>query len=176
MWDDVKGLIGAVAPTIATALGGPLAGGAVSLLTSALGLSSDASQKDIVSAIASASPEAIAEIKKAEIEYQQRIAELDVDLEKLAVVDRSSAREREAKVGGWANPLLASLVVVGFMVAVFMVISGYTVTDTVNATLVGTVIGYVSAKADQVVSYYFGSSAGSRSKDDLISRIGAGRK
>jgi len=37
MWDEVKGVIGTFAPTIATALGGPLAGGAVKVLTGALG-------------------------------------------------------------------------------------------------------------------------------------------
>jgi|GEM_PF-4281121 len=33
-----------------------------------------------------------------------------------------------------------------------------------------TLIGYVSAKAEQVVSYYFGSSAGSSRKDALLAQ------
>jgi hypothetical protein len=37
--------------------------------------------------------------------------------------------------------------------------------------MVGTLIGYASAKADQVVSYYFGSSAGSDRKNVLIDRM-----
>jgi hypothetical protein len=42
------------------------------------------------------------------------------------------------------------------------------------AGLVGTMIGYASAKADQVVSYYFGSSAGSKAKDETIRRQSEG--
>jgi|GEM_PF-3021682 len=57
MWNNLKGLIGNVAPTIATALGGPLAGGAVKLLTGALGLKDKATESQIMDAVANASPE-----------------------------------------------------------------------------------------------------------------------
>lgn len=171
MWDDLKGVIGNVAPSIATALGGPLAGGAVKLLTSALGLSNDAKPKDIMAAVTHADPETIARIKEAELDFQKRMAELEVDLEKISAQDRDSARKREQAVGGWANPVLAGLVIGGFFAAVWAVLGGYVVADTVNAGMIGTLVGYVSAKADQVVSYYFGSSHGSRSKDGILANL-----
>ena len=36
--------------------------------------------------------------------------------------------------------------------------------------VIGTLIGYVSAKAEQVIAYYFGSSAGSKAKTDIMAR------
>ena len=48
------------------------------------------------------------------------------------------------------------------------VVFGHSVAD---STITGAIIGYLSAKAEQVVSYYFGSSAGSKDKDETISAI-----
>jgi hypothetical protein len=49
-------------------------------------------------------------------------------------------------------------------------------TDPAVVGIIGTLIGYVSAKADQVVSYYFGSSSGSKDKtaamSDALSQVG----
>jgi hypothetical protein len=41
-------------------------------------------------------------------------------------------------------------------------------TDPAIVGSIGTLIGYVSAKADQVVSYYFGSSSGSKEKTQAM--------
>jgi len=36
--------------------------------------------------------------------------------------------------------------------------------------MAGTLIGYLSAKADQVLSFFFGSTAGSQRKTELLSK------
>ncbi len=59
---DWLGTIGAIAPTIATAIGGPFAGVAISALGKALGLT-NATEADVVSAMSSLGPEQIVEIK-----------------------------------------------------------------------------------------------------------------
>lgn len=41
-----------------------------------------------------------------------------------------------------------------------------------DTVLAGTVIGYLSAKAEQVVAYYFGSTAGSAKKSELLAQAG----
>lgn len=108
------------------------------------------------------------------LEFQKAVASVAVEFERLAGADRSSARDREVKAGdSWTPRVLASVVMGGFFWIVWMVLSGRVkdLTDPVMIGMVGTLIGYASAKADQVVSYYFGSSAGSDRKNVLIDRM-----
>ena len=88
-------IIGSVAPTIASALGGPLAGTAVGALSHALFGTPDKPQAEVEQAVASATPEQLLTIKQAEAEFAEKMKQLDVDLAKLAVDDRNSARQRE---------------------------------------------------------------------------------
>ena len=54
---DWKSIVGTVAPAIATALGGPLAGLGVSAIGKALGLGDGASKEDVAQAVLKATPE-----------------------------------------------------------------------------------------------------------------------
>lgn len=60
---------------------------------------------------------------------------------------------------------LALMIVVTFLLTVGMTLFGLTKIDSV---LTGTLMGYLSAKCEQVISFYFGSSAGSQRKDELL--------
>lgn len=173
--DSWKSIVGTVAPTIATALGGPLAGMAVSALAGALGLEADAKETDVAAAMRSASPDQLLALKKADQAFAVRMRELDIDLEKLDQADRASARTREEKVGGIANPVIAGVVLSGFFAIAAAVIVGGAGADPATASIVGAVVGYASAKADQVVAYYFGSSAGSKRKTEAMAASLGGR-
>lgn len=166
--------LGKVLPTIATAFGGPLAGVAVSFVADKLGLS-DKTVEAVQAAISGASPEQLVRLKEIDSDLQKFFAGLDIKLEEIAGADRNSAREREVKSGDSAAPrVLAAVIVAGFLSMVYMVLGGFVegLKDPVTAGLAGTLIGYVSAKADQVVSYYFGSTAGSRAKTELLAKAG----
>ena len=91
---DWKKIISSVAPTLATALGGPLAGTATKYLTSAL---LDDKDQDLEDVILSASPEKLAQIKEIEAKFKTDMKKLDIDIESLAVDDRKSARQLAAK-------------------------------------------------------------------------------
>jgi hypothetical protein len=170
---DWKSLLGSVAPTLATALGGPVAGLATKALVGVLGLGEGAGEKEISKAIAGASPETLLALKKADQDFAVQMKTLDIDLERIAAGDRDSARKRESAVNDWTPKILAGVIVGGFLGTVYLVLAGYVegLKDPMTATLTGTLIGYVSAKADQVVAYYFGSSASSRSKDATIASL-----
>lgn len=166
---DWKGLVKTVAPAIGTALGGPLGGLAMGTVAKAiLGPDQEASEDRIAAALEGAGPDALLKLKQADAEFRQAIKKLDVDLEQLANQDRAGARAREIALRGWANPVLAGVVVTGFFAICAYVIAGQWHVDEQKATLIGAVIGYASAKADQVVSYYFGSSRGSERKTELM--------
>ena len=170
---DWKAVVASVAPTIATALGGPLAGVAVSALSKNLLGKDNASEAEIAAVIQNGGPEVLVKLRELDQHFAVKMKELDIDLEKLHQLDRASARDREVKTGDrWTPRVLAGVIVFGFLMTVYMVLSGYVegLKDPVAAGLIGTLIGYVSAKADQVVSYYFGSSAGSKEKNEMLAR------
>jgi hypothetical protein len=102
-FDAIKGLIGTLAPTIGKALGGPLGGAAAQTIASVLGCKTD--EKSITTAIQAATPEQLAEIKKAEFNFQARMKELDVDVFKLETDDIQNARM--AFKGDWTPKFIA---------------------------------------------------------------------
>jgi hypothetical protein len=167
---DFMKIIGAVAPTLATAVGGPIGGMAMKFITDALGIPGDASKDDMAKAISNATPDQLLALKNAENDFAVRMKELDIDLERIASSDRDSARKRETQVRDWMPRILAFTIVAGFMATVFLVLLGVVegMKDPLMATTVGTLIGFVSAKCEQVVAYYFGSSSSSQQKTALL--------
>ena len=76
MKDLIKNIVGAVAPTIGSAMGGPLGGMAMNKIADVLGVPND--QKSIQQAIQNATPEQMLELKKAEQEFEVQMEELGV--------------------------------------------------------------------------------------------------
>lgn len=169
---DWKSLVSSVAPTLATALGSHLAGAAVSAISIAITGSPNASESEIAAKLQGASPETLLALKKADQDFQTKMAELGVDLEKIAAGDRDSAREMQKTTRSKIVPILASLTVAGFFGVVAWVLSGKV---SLESTLLGFVLGQVSAKAEQVYNYYFGSSAGSKEKTEHIATMRSGK-
>ena len=66
---DIAKTLAGIAPTLATALGGPLAGIAVKAAVGAFGLNDDATANDLAKAVASATPEQLAALKKIDNDF-----------------------------------------------------------------------------------------------------------
>lgn len=173
---DWKALLSTVAPWIATAITGPLGGMAVGAAADALGLS-EKTQSALKTALAGVSPEQMMALKSADQQFQIKMQELGFShlekLEELAAQDRASARDREAKVGDHTNRNLAYAVLLAFIAMATVTLMGWAKAESV---LAGTIIGYLSAKAEQVLSYYFGSTAGSAKKSELLAQAQAPKK
>lgn len=165
-WKDI---VGAVAPGIATALGGPLAGVAVAALSDKLLGRGDGSTEEVGAAILAGGPDALLKIKEADQAFAVRMRELDVDLERLHQTDRTSARERESRTrDSWTPRLLAGLVTVGFFgVLAWLLVHGKPEHGG-DALLV--MLGALGGAWASIISYYFGSSAGSAAKNELMAR------
>ncbi len=165
---DWKAAIGAIAPTVATALGGPLAGLAVDAVGSAFGWT-DATKEKVEEAFSKGqmTGEQILALKQAEIALVAQEKELGFKFAELEFRDRDSARQRESNVKDSTNKILAYAVVGGFLAVVGGTLAGWAKVDSV---LAGSLIGYLSAKAEQVLSYYFGSTSGSAEKSRLLAQ------
>lgn len=173
---DLKTAIATVAPTLATMLGGPLAGTAVTALAGAFGLAPTSTADDVTKVVqAGMTPDTIAAVRKADQDHAERLRQMDIDLAKLNAdheaamaatdaADRDSARKREIAVGGWTTPALAWTVVVLVVVCEAAVLFGMGAHG-VDPVVLGRIMGTLDSALMLVLAYYFGSSAGSRLKD-----------
>ena len=157
-----------IAPTIATAMGGPLAGMAVSAISKAIGVEPE-KVGDLISNN-KLTAEQIAQVKIAEIELQKQAQELGLNFEKLAVDDRKSAREMQATTRSIVPPVLAAIVTFGFFGIMVMMLLGKV--DSNNPAIL-MMLGSLGTAGTGIIAYYFGSSAGSQAKTDLLSKAPA---
>ena len=144
--------MGSLAPTIGSALGGPVGGMAANLVAEVLGC--DPQPKKIEQAINNATPEQLLELKKAEKEFEAKMKEMDVDIFALETADVQDARKTFA--GDWTPKLLGIISLVGFFGYIFM-ISIYPLPDA-SDDIVMLIIGSLTGVATAVISFYFGSS------------------
>jgi hypothetical protein len=164
--DQFGPLLGQVAPTIATALGGPLAGVAVKTLSNALFGHENGTEQQISEAMATATPEQLSAIKKIDTDFKVQMKALDIDLERIAAGDRDSARQMNVANKDWVPKALAVFITFGFFgVLVWMLVFGLPKTGT-EALLM--MIGSLGTAFGGVVQFYFGSSAGSKEKNNLL--------
>lgn len=153
-----------VAPTIATALGGPLAGLAVQAISKAIGVDADETKRLVDDGKLTA--EQIAQVKMAELDLQKQAKSLGLDFEKLATEDRKSARDMQSTTKSWVPPVLAITITLGFFGILLALMYGQVQkTDEVMIML-----GSLGTAWSGVIGFYFGSSASSQNKDDLLHR------
>ena len=151
-FNAIKGLIGTLAPTIGKALGGPLGGAAAQTIANVLGCKAD--EKSIEKAVQAATPEQLAEIKKAEFDFQARMKELDVDVFKLETEDIQNARSTFK--GDWTPKFIA--------VACVFFFGGYIALVTLQDPaanddgIVNLVLGYLGGIVSSIISFYYGAS------------------
>ena len=151
-----------IAPTIATALGGPLAGLAIEAVSKAVGID----PKDVQSTISEGklSADQIMLLKQAEVQMAARAQEMGLDFAKLNVEDRKSAREMQAETRSYIPAVLAVTVTVGFFgILVGMMTETFKTSDALMLML-----GSLGTAWTGIIAFYFGSSAGSQAKDDLL--------
>jgi hypothetical protein len=182
---DWKSLVGGIAPVLGTALGGPLGGVAIKVIADKLLGNPDASETDVAAALSQGlTGEQVVALKAAENDFALKMKEMDIDVLKINqagdlayVGDTSDARKA---FGGNENVfvlgvciLVSFAVLMGFVLGgCFLLMTGYFKVDpnvaAICAGLIGTVIGYVAANAQQVVSYFYGSSKSSKDSGDRI--------
>ena len=153
-----------IAPTIATALGGPLAGMAVEAVSKAIGVDPSEVQNTINSGKMTA--DQIASLQTAEIALKARAQEMGLDFEKLAVADRTSARQMQISTNSFIPPILSIMIVVAWSAVQYFLLTH--IIDPSMRELIARVLGTLDGALMLVLSFYFGSSSGSQAKDTML--------
>jgi hypothetical protein len=154
-------LLKTVAPGLATAVAGPLGGAAVKMIAGKLGV--DADEASIVSHL------------QANPQDANKLAEIKLEELKAHYGEMDSARQREIAVASSSNvPMLNKLVtpilalgVVLLSFVLFAILIFVDVKPEAKDILIY-ILGVLSAAVTQILSYYFGSSQGSKDKEDKL--------
>jgi energy-converting hydrogenase Eha subunit A len=161
MMDKLIGMVAGAAPAVATALGGPMAGKAVSMIAGMLGVEDNV--------------ESVTKAIQADPNLAYKLRELDLKELEVHAKDRDSARQRETAIATSEHapyinkvitPFLA-LGITGLSFILFGILIFVEVKPEAKDILIY-ILGVLSALVTQVASYYFGSSAGSKDKDDKL--------
>jgi len=169
---DLKGVVGKVAPVLASALGTPAAGAAVAALCEVFGLKSTGStednQKALLEAVNGATADQVIAMKKADQDFAVQMEGLSIKREEVASADRDSARKRESEVKDHTPRNLAYALVAGFFTVLGMMF--FVNVPTSTRDLLNIMLGMLGTSFVSVITYYFGSTNGSAKKTELLAQ------
>lgn len=130
------------------------------------------------------SPEDLAKIQIAQMEHEEELMRLRIEEDKLDLAelelrlkDTDSARDREVAIATSdkapllnkiVTPVLALSILILTFVLFGVVMFDNTPVESSRKDILIYVLGVLSAIATQIVSYYFGSSQGSKDKGDQL--------
>ncbi len=176
-WSAVGSLIGPMAPTIGSILGGfiPFPGGAVlgslagKMVASALGV--PPTPEAVHEAVTTGDPDIIkAKLAAADSEMNAEVEKHKADLADVA--DARSTNLELMKAGSkisYAPAIVSGIVLIGFMILSFIAMKPDLTGVRTDVTLF--LLGAWSGYAGAVVTYWLGSSAGSTEKSSQIERM-----
>jgi hypothetical protein len=132
-------------------------------------------------------PDQVVALKQAEMEHEQELRRIEIEDRKLTLSeidmmhkDVEGAREREIKIATsdkapllnkLITPILALTVLLLTFILFGIVMFDPDPVDSTRKDLLVYVLGVLSAISTQIVGYYFGSSMGSKEKQEVIDRV-----
>jgi hypothetical protein len=152
------------APALATAVAGPLGGAAIGMIADKLGLP-DKTVEAVTAALTS-NPANIEKLKEMELEFY-----------KIDAADRDSARKREVEMAKadvhFITKNITSILAIGTVSGALVMTSLIFFVDFPDSqeNIIIFVLGSLFGIATQVISYYFGSSQGSKEKTAELKEV-----
>ena len=149
--NELFGLLKGIAPTLATAVAGPLGGMAVSALATKFGVAD--------------SVESVAKAIAGDPQAAQKLQELELEYAKLDAADRDSARKNEQALATSEHtpllnksvtPILAIVVVIAWGLIQYHLLT-HVVPNEMREIIIR-VLGTLDGALVMVLSYYFGAS------------------
>lgn len=162
----IKRAIADAAPQLAHALGGPLAGAAVSAIARAVLGREAVSDAELERALQTASPEQLIALREADHAFRIALRNAAVEEERIHAGDRDSARKRQQLMDDWAPSVLGVLIICGFFVVLGVMVARKLPAGA--ETEFSIMLGALATMTAAVVNYFFGSSAGSKEKTRLM--------
>lgn len=157
-----------VAPTIASALLGPLGGVAVAGLGKVLGLD-NATTATVTKAISEGkiSPDQIAEIKKLEMEYQAKEKELGFKFSELEFKDRDGARQMQIATKSSTPTVLTYMLTIGFFGVLGAMMYNPELKESAPLMIM---LGSLGTAWTGSIAFWFGTTSGSMVKTNLLAQ------
>lgn len=168
---DWKQIVAGVAPALGTALGGPLAGQAVSILAQALGLGSGASEDDVSTAVHGLSGDQRVALAQADQTFKLEMARIAAQTEEGYLKDVQDARAREVAIRDFMPQIIFFLMLAAEVAFIVMFMRGNLPTDEFTRALITTGFGAVNTGFVGSIAYFIGSSRGSKASGDAVRKI-----
>lgn len=160
----LKQIIGAAAPKIGMAIGGPLGGIAGKFVQNALGVDND----EAAVAQLESDPDALLKLKQAEQDFAEHMRKLDIDEEALKVQDRASARDLAKATTPWPQIAISAVFILGYLTILGLFFADQLRVPMGEAFMV--MLGVLTAGVTNILNFWFGSSHGSQGKDDTLAK------
>lgn len=160
--NDLLALLKTAAPALATLAVGPAGGMVVKAIADKMGVA------DTV--------EAVTQAIQADPQAAEKLAEIDLKQFQAEAADRDSARQREVGLitagGSPIAQLVMPVLAVGTVALTYLFVGIllFKVVPTEQQQLIIFALGFMTASAQQVLSYYFGSSKSSQDKTVAMSK------
>lgn len=175
---SIGSILSKIAPELETGLsllGGPYAAlGALALKTVNAVVSPDKPQSvdQVMESLASSTPEQLLALKKANQEFAEKMAELNINLAKIqAEREESDARDREsaralASARGFLPQVVISAVfLIGYFSLIVMITIGSVAIPDKYQQMYTALLGVITVGVPQILNFWLGSSHGSQKKD-----------
>lgn len=162
-----------LAPTVVSALGSPLAGGALALLGEIFGLEEPTQEKiEAVFRNGQLTGEQITQLKELEMKLQAEERERGFRYAELTFKDRDSARRMQMETQARTPAVLTWIIVIlvlAFEGGILMV----GVPEGVSEIVTGRVLGTLDMSLMMVLAYWFGHTYSSGQKNELLAKAPA---
>ena len=166
-----KKTLATLAPTVATALGGPLAGMATKVVADKLGLKqTDPTKREaaIEAVIMGGDPTELAKVREAEQAFELEMERMGIERDKLNAQDRGNARAMAIAKGMGPQIMLSAIYTAGFFGLMYGVFFGHVTVDESMEPTMNILLGVLGAGQAQIMNFMFGSSSGSKAKTEKM--------
>jgi hypothetical protein len=157
-----------VAPVIADTLAGPFAPLVDPIFKAIFGTTDS---KQVTTALLNATPDQIIAFKQADNAHAEKLEQMGIDRDKLAFDDIANARNMNIQTHDTTPKYLAYFITFGFFATLgYLIVYGK---PQAGGDVMLVMVGSLGTAWASIVSFFYGSSAGSAAKTDVINKIAA---